>query len=109
MYLRSQPRNANPNSRRHHSLGIWPTWKSLSNAEEAKGGFSVLLGYQRTCPRRSNHTVELANKTASLPDDEIDVLLEQVSEIKHLLFCRLSLSVLVCYQPQSKLRALKIS
>ena len=31
-------------------------------------------------------------KTFSLPDDEIDRLLEEVSEIKHLLFCRLLLS-----------------
>ena len=40
----------------------------------------------------SNHPIELANKTACLPDDEIDVLLKEVSEIKHLLFCRLLFS-----------------
>ena len=34
----------------------------------------------------------LLTKTFSLPDDEIDRLLEEVSEIKHLLFCRLLLS-----------------
>lgn len=39
-----------------------------------------------------NNPIELANKTPALPDDEIDVLLEEVSEIKHLLFCRLLLS-----------------
>lgn len=39
-----------------------------------------------------SNPIELANKTPPLPDDEIDVLLEEVSEIKHLLFCRLLLS-----------------
>ena len=39
-----------------------------------------------------NNPIELANKTPSLPDDAIDILLEEVSEIKHLLFCRLLLS-----------------
>lgn len=49
-------------------------------------GASVLVRGTATNP------IELANKTPSLPDDEIDVLLAEVSEIKHLLFCRLLLS-----------------
>jgi len=36
--------------------------------------------------------VELSHKSAPLPDSEIDRLLEEISEIKHLLFCRLLLS-----------------
>ena len=36
--------------------------------------------------------IELHDKTPSLPDDEIDKLLEEVTEIKHLLFCRRLLS-----------------
>lgn len=36
--------------------------------------------------------VELSHRSAPLPEAEIDRLLEEVSEIKHLLFCRLLLS-----------------
>ena len=36
--------------------------------------------------------VELADRSAPLPDDEIDRLIEEISEIKHLLFCRFLLS-----------------
>ena len=36
--------------------------------------------------------VELADRSAPLPDDEIDRLIQEISEIKHLLFCRLLLS-----------------
>ncbi|KAF2136281.1 uncharacterized protein K452DRAFT_322524 [Aplosporella prunicola CBS 121167] len=35
---------------------------------------------------------ELADKTAPIPDDEINRLLEEISEIKQLLFCRILLS-----------------
>lgn len=36
--------------------------------------------------------IELHDKTPSLPDDEIDRLLEEITEVKHLLFCRRLLS-----------------
>ena len=49
-------------------------------------GASILV---RGTPK---NPIELADRTPSLPDDEIDALLEAVSEIKHLLFCRLLLS-----------------
>lgn len=37
-------------------------------------------------------TGRLAYTTPSIPDDELDTLLEEVAEVKHLLFCRLLLS-----------------
>lgn len=36
--------------------------------------------------------IEVANRTAPLADHEVDQLLEEITEIKHLLFCRLLLS-----------------
>ena len=41
---------------------------------------------------RPNNPIELADKAPSLSNDEIDVLLEEVSEIENLLFFRLLLS-----------------
>ena len=39
-----------------------------------------------------DNPIDLKDKTAPYPDDEIDQMLENVAEIKHLLFCRLLLS-----------------
>lgn len=39
-----------------------------------------------------DNPVELKNKTAPFPDEEIDELLQDMAEIKHLLFCRLLLA-----------------
>lgn len=39
-----------------------------------------------------DNPVETHDKTAPVPDDEIGLLLEDMSEVKHLLFCRLLLS-----------------
>lgn len=39
-----------------------------------------------------DNPIEVADRTAPLPDEEIDRLLEEITEIKHLLFCRLLLS-----------------
>ncbi|KAL8925664.1 MAG: hypothetical protein Q9208_003347 [Pyrenodesmia sp. 3 TL-2023] len=39
-----------------------------------------------------DNPAETLDKTAAIPDDEIDKLLEDMAEIKHLLFCRLLLS-----------------
>lgn len=60
--------------------------KRLKDGTLYPQGASVLV---RGTP---SNPIELANKTPPLPDDEIDVLLEDVSEIKHLLLCRLLLS-----------------
>lgn len=51
----------------------------------AHGGGYVLRG-------TIENPIELHDKTPSLPEDEIDRLLEEVTEIKHLLFCRRLLS-----------------
>lgn len=60
--------------------------KRLKDGTLYPQGASVLI---RGTP---NNPIEFADKTPSMSDDEIDVLLEEVSEIKHLLFCRLLLS-----------------
>ncbi len=39
-----------------------------------------------------DNPVETRDKSAPLPDDDIDQLLEEMAEIKHMLFCRLLLS-----------------
>jgi len=36
--------------------------------------------------------IEISNRTAPFPDDEIEVLLREIAEVKHLLFCRLLLA-----------------
>ena len=60
--------------------------KRLKDGTLFSQGASILV---RGTP---DNPIELADRIPSLPDDEIDALLEAVSEIKHLLFCRLLLS-----------------
>ena len=60
--------------------------KRLKNGIEYHHGAGVLLKGTIENP------IEVADKNAPLPDDEIDKLLEEIIEIKHLLFCRLLLS-----------------
>ncbi len=57
-----------------------------------KEGVKVHYGSGMHVAGTIDNPVELKDKTAPFPDEEIDEVLEDMAEIKHLLFCRLLLS-----------------